>query len=308
MTRLRQWAKLLAPERARGFDEVLGINSRNDRIAYENARPAIRLVNDKYATKQALAAQGAPVAPTLAVLRSRTEMRSFDWSGLPDTWALKPNQSLGGNGILLAFGRRSPTTWHTGSGKDITLLEVKDHLRFIIDGEYSGRSRDAGLVEPLIRSHPDLERVTYRGLPDIRVICVGDEPRLAMMRLPTSQSGGRANLHQNAVGAAVDLATGCVEQAWAGNRSLTHHPDTGAPLLGARVPFWEQVLDAAARCSRATGLRYLGADVVVDADRGPLILEVNARPGLQIQNVTGLGLVGAIGPTRPVAASRPVTT
>lgn len=299
---LRRW-----DQRARGFDSVLGINGRNDRIAWENDRWAIRLVNDKYATKRALEDQGAPVAPTLAILRSRTEMRAFDWGALPDTWALKPNQSLGGNGIMLAFGRRAATTWHTGSGTDVTLLEVKDHLRFILDGEYSGRSRDAGLIEPLIRSHPDLERITYRGLPDIRVICVGDEPRLAMMRLPTSQSGGRANLHQNAVGAAVDLDTGCVLQAWAGNRRLTQHPDTGAALIGVRVPFWDHVLDAAARCSRATGLRYLGADIVIDAERGPLILEVNARPGLQIQNVTGLGLIEAIGPTRLAEATQTVT-
>jgi D-alanine-D-alanine ligase-like ATP-grasp enzyme len=31
-------------------------------------------------------------------------------------------------------------------------------------------------------------------------------------------------------------------------------------------------------------------DLVIDADLGPLMLEVNARPGLQIQVINGQGL------------------
>ncbi len=129
----------------------------------------------------------------------------------------------------------------------------------------------------------------FQGLPDIRLICVGDEPKLAMMRLPTSASGGRANLHQGALGASVDLGSGRVTAAWSASTPVEAHPD-GVRLVGATVPHWEGVLNAASRFSAVTGLGYLGADVVVDAQRGPLILEVNARPGLQIQNVTGRGL------------------
>ncbi len=54
------------------------------------------------------------------------------------------------------------------------------------------------------------------------------------------------------------------------------------------------MLNAASRCSAATGLNYLGADIVVDQSQGPLLLEVNARPGLQIQNVTGTGLAPVV--------------
>lgn len=48
--------------------------------------------------------------------------------------------------------------------------------------------------------------------------------------------------------------------------------------------------EAAARCDEAPGLNYLGVDVVLDEERGPLVMEVNARPGLEIQNVSGFGL------------------
>jgi len=136
---------------------------------------------------------------------------------------------------------------------------------------------------------PLLARLSYQGLPDIRVICADDEPRLAMLRLPTGRSGGRANLHQGAIGAAVDIDSGRVVAARMGRKDLQEHPDTGERLLGAHIPFWDDVLYAAARCGPATGLRYVGADVVIEA-QGPLILEVNARPGLQIQNVTASGM------------------
>ncbi|AJF63787.1 sugar-transfer associated ATP-grasp domain-containing protein [Streptomyces vietnamensis] len=278
--------------RLRGWDPVMGMNLRNARISRHNSSAAIRLVNDKYATKEALAEVGAPTSPTLALLRSRREIASLDWDGLPDCWALKPNQSLGGNGILLAFGR-SHRNWTSSSGKRITRDVVADQLRRILDGDFSPRPTDWAMFEPLIRAHPGLARLSHQGLPDIRVICDRDRPRLAMLRLPTRFSGGRANLHQKAIGAAVDLATGRITHALVGKEPTETHPDTGARLIGSIVPHWAEVLDAASRCAAATGLHYLGADIVVDADRGPLILEVNARPGLQIQNVTGQGLMTA---------------
>lgn len=282
--------------RWRRYDATLGLNGRNEMIERANPPQAIRLVNDKHRTKAALAALGVPAAPTLAFVTSRRQLAALDWDSLPDEWALKPNQSLGGTGIVLAAGRDDRGGWHTGSGRHLPPLAVKDHVRLVLDGEFSPRGQDAALFEPLIHSHPELERVSFQGLPDVRVICVEAEPVLAMLRLPTKASGGRANLHQGAIGAAVDLETGRVERAWSGGSVVAAHPDTGETLPGAAVPHWEAVLRASSRCGAATGLRYLGADIVVDRDRGPLVLEVNARPGLQIQNVTGRGLLHAVDP------------
>jgi len=41
---------------------------------------------------------------------------------------------------------------------------------------------------------------------------------------------------------------------------------------------------------RAIPLGYLGVDICIDAERGPLVLEVNARPGLEIQNIKNRGI------------------
>jgi predicted ATP-grasp superfamily ATP-dependent carboligase len=39
-----------------------------------------------------------------------------------------------------------------------------------------------------------------------------------------------------------------------------------------------------------TGLGYLGVDIVLDRDKGPMLLELNARPGISIQNANRFGL------------------
>jgi hypothetical protein len=181
---------------------------------------------------------------------------------------VKPNRGHRGNNVLIA-DRRDGDGWLRTSGHALPLRVARDHLRLVLDGESSGRDRDAALFEPLIRTDGELGRLSYQGLPDICVICEHDQPRLAMLRLPTSRSGGRAHLHQGAVGAAVDIDTGRAVAARIGRHAVDVHPDTHARLLGSRVPAWGQARNAASRCGPATGLHHAGADVVVAQGRGP---------------------------------------
>ena len=43
-----------------------------------------------------------------------------------------------------------------------------------------------------------------------------------------------------------------------------------------------------------TPLGYFGADIATDRQRGPLLLELNARPGLAIQIANGQGLLSRL--------------
>ncbi len=273
------------------WQDVLGMNARNALVDAENPTGAVRLVNSKQETKEALERVGVPVPPTERLVRDRMDLASLDWDSLPDSWALKPNRGRGGTGILLAASCDGDG-WRTASGRHLGRDLVLDHVLTTLDGEFSleGAERDAALFEPLIVPHPALADLVPSGLPDVRVICRRSTPLLAMMRLPTEESEGRANLHQGALGAAVDLETGRLVAALHKHGRIEEHPDTGRPLIGVEVPGWRRIVEAATRCASATGLGYLGADVVVDAERGPLVLEVNARPGLEIQNVAGKGL------------------
>jgi len=137
---------------------------------------------------------------------------------------------------------------------------------------------------------PTFADVSYQGVPDIRVIVYRGYPVMAMVRLPTRASDGKANLHQGAVGAGVDLGCGRTLTGVLGNDPVDEHPDTGALVAGLEIPMWNFILESSARGFEVTGLGYLGVDMVIDKDRGPLILEMNARPGLNIQIANGIGL------------------
>ena len=270
---------------------VLGMNHRNAVIQRHNPRSAIRRVNQKFRTKQRLAAAGVPVPETLALIGSRDELAGFDTASLPDAFAVKPDRGRRGEGVVLVDGRTGED-WRQLNGEMLTPALLRHHVARIMDGEMSleGNEGDAALFEPLIRTHPDFARMVPYGLPDIRIICFGDVPLMAMTRLPTIRSRGRANLHQGAVGAAIRLDSGEIFRARLGSRAIDAHPSTGQALIGQRIPLWADILRAARRCSAALDLGYLGVDLVIDATRGVLVLECNAYPGLEIQNVNGAGL------------------
>lgn len=56
--------------------------------------------------------------------------------------------------------------------------------------------------------------------------------------------------------------------------------------MDIQVPFWREHLKIAMQGFEMSGLGYLGADIVLDQERGPMMLELNARPGLAIQIAT----------------------
>lgn len=56
------------------------------------------------------------------------------------------------------------------------------------------------------------------------------------------------------------------------------------------MPHWDKLLKLTAACYDMTGLGYLGVDIVLDEKDGPLILELNGRPGLAIQIANDRGI------------------
>lgn len=270
---------------------ILGMNRRNALIARLNPREAIKGVNQKFETKERLAAAGVPVPPTLALIADEAEASAFDFASLPQAFAIKPNRGRRGEGVNLVDGRVDGG-WRKLNGEILTERMLRAHVTRILAGELSleGSNSDAALIEPLIRTHPDFARMVPFGLPDIRIICLGDVPLMAMTRLPTVESGGRANLHQGAVGAAIDFHDGTIFRAVLGQEEVWDNPSTNAALIGARLPFWRETVEAARLCSGTLGLGYVGVDLVIDAQRGVQVLECNAYPGLEIQNVNAAGL------------------
>jgi alpha-L-glutamate ligase-like protein len=213
------------------------------------------------------------------------------WLKDHEDFVIKPAHGSGGEGILVIAGR-THANYRTVGGLLMTQEEVNHHVFNILGGLYSlGGQTDAALIEYRVRFDTVFDHICYQGVPDVRIIIFLGVPVMAMLRLPTRASGGKANLHQGAIGAGIDLATGATLTGVSRHEIVEEHPDTGNSIQGLAIPHWETLLNIAARCQELTGLGYLGVDLVLDQDLGPLLLELNARPGLAIQIANAAGLM-----------------
>ena len=274
---------------------VLGLNERNtDFIMRLNPRRLYPRVDDKVITKNLALKAGMAVPELYGVISNQGETNEFsDFVAERESFVVKPAQGSGGDGILVVTGRshRKRDSFRLASGMLISRGEIAHHISNIVGGQYSlSGNRDKALIEYCVNFDPVFAELSYQGVPDIRVIVYRGYPAMAMVRLPTRASDGKANLHQGAVGAGVDMSLGETLTGVLGNELVDEHPDTGALVAGLQIPQWDFILETAARGFEVTELGYLGVDMVIDRDLGPMILEMNARPGLNIQiaNCTGL--------------------
>ena len=272
---------------------ILGINNRNANYTLKyNSRNKYPLVDNKLKTKQLAIEAGIPVPELYAVIEIERQIQDIDdIIKHQDAFVVKPACGSGGNGIVVIAGR-GMDMYRKASGKLMTSDELRYHISNILSGLYSlGGQSDKAIIE--YRVQPDLifEPISYMGVPDIRIIVFFGIPVMSMVRLPTRMSDGKANLHQGAIGAGVNIASGITLSAVWKDIIITRHPDTGHPVTNIKIPFWEKLLEIASRCYEMTGLAYQGVDIVLDKNQGPMILELNARPGLNIQIANQSGLL-----------------
>lgn len=272
---------------------MLNMNRRNvDYIARYNERSAYPLVDNKLKTKLVVADYGVRTPKLLQVVTQQHEISHFrEMAANLSGFAIKPAKGSGGKGITVIIGRDGEEYVKT-SGARVNSAYLQRHLTNILAGLYSlGGAPDVAIVESLIQPHPGLARYSHQGVPDIRIIIFKGYPVMAMLRLATTASDGKANLHQGAIGVGLDIGTGRSLNAVQFNRPVILHPDNGLALENLHIADWPEMLEMAARCYEATGLGYIGVDLVVDAQDGPMLLELNARPGLAIQMANGRGLL-----------------
>jgi len=271
---------------------VLGINRRNgEYIMRYNPRSTYPLVDNKVMTKQLAVKYDIPTPTLYHVISHHGDLAALaKIVGDRSRFVVKPARGAGGSGIILITARTAEG-FIDQNGKTISLANLVYHISDILSGTHSlSGLEDAAILEALINPDPVFAQVSYEGVPDIRIVVYRGVPVMGMVRLPTEASDGKANLHRGAIGAGINIASGRTGTAVHGSSVVTHHPDTGRPVGGIQVPYWEKILMMAASAFDMTGLGYLGVDVVIDRDQGPLLLELNARPGLgiQIANMAGL--------------------
>ncbi len=271
---------------------VLGMNDRNySVIAKYNKRSLYTLVDDKVKTKKLANSIHINTPKMIGIIEYQYQVKDLlDIVKGHETFVIKPAHGSGGKGVLV-IKRYDGENFYSASGDMLKFKDVYQHVSNTLSGLFSlGGKYDVALIEEAVNFSDVFKNFSYHGVPDVRVIVYKGYPAMVMMRLATKESGGRANLHQGAVGVGLDVKTGKTLNAVMHNKPILIHPDTGANLMELKVPFWREHLIIGALAYDMTGLGYLGADIVLDKNRGPMMLEINARPGLAIQIANGQGL------------------
>lgn len=284
------------------YRQFLTKNERNKVYLRKNSAEGRVVADSKYRTKKILDKAGVGVPKLIKRFRRAEELDKFEWEKLEGNFVVKPVSGYGGEGIVIvrrAIIRQKADQPAFGlmDGKTITIDELKVHCREILMGKYSLHGMaDGVLVEERIKIHPMFLAITKVGTPDIRVIVYNKIPVMAMFRIPTEKSGGKANLQIGAIGLGLDLATGITTYGIEGkSNEVKRIYDSGKKKMvkvnGIKVPMWREILETAVNCQKAIpGLGFVGVDVVLDKERGPMVLEVNSRPGLSIQICNKAGL------------------
>ncbi|OGD85784.1 hypothetical protein A2164_03190 [Candidatus Curtissbacteria bacterium RBG_13_35_7] len=264
----------------------LGMNARNFLyIRKYNRLSAKRIADNKLKTKRLLIGNCIPTTRLIKFFSSRESIRSYDWDLPEKGFVVKPARGYGGEGILVF------TSWKNGKGRTISakrynVRQLESHIFDIFEGAYSLQDLpDQAYIEEKVIPHKFFKKYSPVSLPDIRIVCFNRIPIMAMLRIPTWESNGNANLHLGAIGAGIDIRTGITQQGLLNGKIIKKFPTTNIKIAGIKIPNWDEVLKMAIKTQEVSNLGYMGIDIVFDAQKGPIVLEINARPGLEIQNV-----------------------
>jgi alpha-L-glutamate ligase-like protein len=286
------------------YKTILGLNRRNQEyIRPYNPLSSKKISDNKILTKRLLNKAGINTSKTIKIIRTKKQLSFFDWESLPKSFVVKPNRGTGGNGIIVFYGqKKGEKAWIRSNHKVMTKEQLRIHFEKILDGAFSmGDSKDIVIIEERILNDSTLKKYSFRGVPDIRLIIFNKIPVMAMIRFPTKISDGKANLHAGGICAGINIATGITTNAIQlkkksilentyTNIEFTADFEDKRPLKGIQIPHWDKILDIGVRCQEISKIGFLGVDIAIDENNGPLVFELNARPGLGIQMANNTGL------------------
>jgi len=278
---------------AQNRNRILGRNERSLLFIKEyNTRASIMIADNKILTKKVLIKNNIPVSKLIAIIKDENQLESFDWNKLPESFVIKPVTGYEGSGIEIFYNKDKNGNWIKGDGTRYSLDRIKILAKSILNGEYSlHNTPDKIIIEERVKLHKDFKYYTYRGAPDVRIIVFNKIPIMSYIRIPTKESDGKANLAKGAIGCGIDMSKGVTTYALLGKGKLIEYlPGSTIRLSGIKIPYWDRILRYAVETSICTNLGFVGVDFLIDKDLGPVVVEINARPGLSVQLANHDGL------------------
>lgn len=261
-------------------------------IRTSNPRKAFQIADNKIKTKQVLQKNGINVPALIDIIHNKEAALNFDLDKLPKSFVIKPARGVKGSGVEIFYNKTKDGRWIKSNGSKISNKEIIAHFIDIIDGKFSlHNQQDEVLIEERVKPHKAFRYYSYKGTPDVRIIVFNKVPVMGMVRLPTQESEGKANLDKGAIGAGIDMSQGQTTFGVSGKiGSIERIPKTLVPVSGLKIPYWKTILKNAVIASEISGLGFCAIDFLIDSEKGPLVVELNARPGLSIQFANKDGL------------------
>lgn len=253
-------------------------------------------LSDKAAFAERCRSHNLPAVPALARARDgRITRLDGGTTGLPHCdLFFKPLRGAGGRGAS-GWCWNGDGTYRGGAGMQLDEAALAAWLEDLSCGEeYVVRAR--------VSNHPDLADLAGTALSTVRVLTCLDEngtPQVthAMLRMASTTGVVVDNFHAGGIAAAVALDSGMLGPASdmglrAESRWWDVHPVSGAPIRGRIVPHWEQVPELARRAHAAFPDQIaIGWDIAI-CKQGPLLVEGNKSPDLDIIQRIGREPVG----------------
>jgi len=272
--------------------DILGLNARQQRYLSLNSTRARRYANSKLATKRLMEENEILVPKLYVEFSSMDQVYEFNFGEVKTSFVIKPSGGSGGKGILIVRRRgKEVPIWVGIDGKVLNEDDLRLHISDILEGQYSTfGTRHRAFVEEWVPIHPKFKKYVYKGTPDIRVLVYNQVPVMAMLRLPTEESNGKANLHQGAIGVGVDISTGVTLRGIHRGKRVRYVPGKKRKLNGLKIPLWTSILKVAVQAADVAELKFGAVDLLLHFEKGPMVVELNAHPGLSIQLANKAGL------------------
>lgn len=157
-------------------------------------------------------------------------------------------------------------------------------------------TEEAWLLQEKIRQHPTLAGLHESSVNTARVITLrNDNGGIAVLAAALRIGVGGAEIDNTTGGgiaAEIDLSSGRCQAATSRSsiRPIPKHPDSGCPIEGLALPYWDLVKETALRAHHFLPFaRSLGWDIAFGQD-GPVILEVNGSWYYNRVQMTGQSL------------------
>jgi len=221
----------------------------------------------------------------LPVFSTKQELSNFLVDGMCYPFFCKPIKGGSGEGCyrVEAFdSEKKQLRLADGSH-----LSITNFLETLVDPTGWGF-----LFQEAVLPHPDTAEICGSAVSGCRIVMLLDDERTRPFRvvwkipigdchIDSFTDGGSGNL-----AADVDIETGRVSRAVSGIgtdlRVISHHPDTGANIVGTKVPEWERMMTMIKKASLAfSGFRFQHWDVGLTSS-GPIVYELNTAGALSI--------------------------